>query len=400
MDAAFDNSDDEEEDNGAGHHFPHAESSAATEPLLRGAHARTNSLARPQPGIYDFEYDYPPPPGSPTHGAITTTPAFGNSNGLLPLSNAVSRAPSPSLFERVSRRILPARFQQSSQRREVGGGNDGVFGNVVARSTANISRTHQSEPEMLSEDAQKEAPPSYEVAQQDAVPPYWETTIIAPRATADGELIIDGLPTGNIFSFMWNFLVSMSFQFVGFLLTYIMHTTHAAKYGSRAGLGITLVQYGFYLRSRTISDDDYTWGSSPSPSPSIAPSANATAMTSVVASNTTSISEIANAAASQDFTDSQSAAWISFFLMTIGWFILLSSVMGYWRVKRLEQGIRSSTAPAPPREMTSEEIAYDQQVLRNLDEAFGLGLGLPPRDEEEGGGASERSTPRRFNWGW
>jgi hypothetical protein len=29
-----------------------------------------------------------------------------------------------------------------------------------------------------------------------------------------------------------------------FLMTYIMHTTHAAKYGSRAGLGLTLLQMG------------------------------------------------------------------------------------------------------------------------------------------------------------
>lgn len=42
----------------------------------------------------------------------------------------------------------------------------------------------------------------------------------------------------------------MSFQFVGFLLTYLLHTTHAAKNGSRAGLGITLIQYSFYLRNR------------------------------------------------------------------------------------------------------------------------------------------------------
>lgn len=45
-------------------------------------------------------------------------------------------------------------------------------------------------------------------------------------------------------------LVSMSFQFVGFLLTYLLHTSHAAKHGSRAGLGITLIQYSFYLKSR------------------------------------------------------------------------------------------------------------------------------------------------------
>lgn len=39
----------------------------------------------------------------------------------------------------------------------------------------------------------------------------------------------------------------MSFQFVGFLLTTLLSTSHAAKNGSRAGLGITLIQYGLYL---------------------------------------------------------------------------------------------------------------------------------------------------------
>jgi hypothetical protein len=45
-------------------------------------------------------------------------------------------------------------------------------------------------------------------------------------------------------------LVSVAFSFLGFVLTYLLHTTHAAKYGSRAGLGITLIQYGWALRTR------------------------------------------------------------------------------------------------------------------------------------------------------
>lgn len=103
---------------------------------------------------------------------------------------------------------------------------------------------------VVPEDAQKDAPPSYTSAQADSVPPYWETTVHAPSAPgSEGEMIIDGLATGVIFSFLWNMLVSISFQFVGFLLTYLLHTTHAAKYGSRAGLGLTLIQYGFALRA-------------------------------------------------------------------------------------------------------------------------------------------------------
>src|SRR6185369_3633599 len=65
------------------------------------------------------------------------------------------------------------------------------------------------------------------------------------------------MPVGSIFSFLWNAIISMSFQLVGFMLTYLLHTTHAAKNGSRAGLGITLVQYGFQMKSTaTLAPND------------------------------------------------------------------------------------------------------------------------------------------------
>ena len=42
-------------------------------------------------------------------------------------------------------------------------------------------------------------------------------------------------------------MVSVAFQFVGFILCYLLHTSHAAKQGSRAGLGINLIMYGWNL---------------------------------------------------------------------------------------------------------------------------------------------------------
>lgn len=105
-----------------------------------------------------------------------------------------------------------------------------------------------------------EPPPriqAYELAVLDAAPPYFDTTVHAPGLGGIGgvagvtggleEILIEGLPLGNPFSFFWSLLVSMSFQFVGFLLTTLLSTSHAAKNGSRAGLGITLIQYGLYL---------------------------------------------------------------------------------------------------------------------------------------------------------
>ena len=71
----------------------------------------------------------------------------------------------------------------------------------------------------------------------------------------DDDMLVDGLPSGSYFSFMWNFLISISFQFVGFVLTYLLHTTHAAKFGSRAGLGITLIQYGLFSRGQQYNPE-------------------------------------------------------------------------------------------------------------------------------------------------
>lgn len=91
---------------------------------------------------------------------------------------------------------------------------------------------------------------SYVEAQADAAPSYWETTVHAPLPLdADVDIIIDNLPTGSLFIFASTAFISYFFSFVGFVLTYLLHATHAAKYGSRAGLGLTLIQYGFFSRA-------------------------------------------------------------------------------------------------------------------------------------------------------
>jgi hypothetical protein len=52
---------------------------------------------------------------------------------------------------------------------------------------------------------------TYEQAAADATPPYWETTILAPGTYGD-EVFVEGLPVGSLFSFIWNAMISMSFQ--------------------------------------------------------------------------------------------------------------------------------------------------------------------------------------------
>ena len=125
-----------------------------------------------------------------------------------------------------------------------GQGNDGVFANLSAKpdGTFNGSDYVGGDEDGPGKD---EVLPAYEVALADTTPAYWETTVLTPGGMlGPDDICVDGLPVGSLFAFAWSLLVSMSFQFIGFFLTYLLHTTHAAKNGSRAGLGITLIQLG------------------------------------------------------------------------------------------------------------------------------------------------------------
>jgi hypothetical protein len=179
---------------------------------------------------------------------------------------------------------------------------------------------------IVPEDVRAEAPPSYASAQADSVPPYWETTVHAPFSPDSvGEMIIDSLPTGSLFSFLWNMLVSISFQFVGFLLTYLLHTTHAARLGSRAGLGVTLIQYGFALRGRlegNVEGDDAGWSewTPGTPRPSLATAADADKYYNHHGGNNSTIPSPTTGLVDEqsNFAGGVTTEWLSFFLMTIG----------------------------------------------------------------------------------
>ena len=126
----------------------------------------------------------------------------------------------------------------------------------------------------------------------------------------------------------------MSFQLVGFLLTYLLHTTHAAKNGSRAGLGLTLVQYGFYMKGGSEpkpdegTSDQYT----PPPDPN--------------SHNFDPNPGAGNGAGTGDGGGAVSAIttseWISYILMIVGWFILIRAVSDFLRARRHEQLVLQS----------------------------------------------------------
>ncbi|EQL01130.1 hypothetical protein G6O67_003598 [Ophiocordyceps sinensis] len=205
----------------------------------------------------------------------------------------------------------------ASRPRVVGGGNgtDGVFANLSAR------------PERRNSE-KEEQPPSYEQAAADAAPPYWETTILAPGFGGLDEVYVDGMPVGSVFSFVWNGMISTSFQLVGFLLTYLLHSTHAAKNGSRAGLGITLIQYGFYMKGTTEGEppamngpDGYAAPSDPN-------------------SHDFDPGEVTDGGSGNSVITG--GEWMSYLLMVVGWFILIKSVAEYLRARRHEQLVMQS----------------------------------------------------------
>jgi len=385
MEAAFDDDSDDEQ-------------VSESHPLTRNTPPRT-------PGAYDFEnvdYDYPPPGSPPAPSSVALPNNFGNSNGLIPTFELGSSAAPPRRpwMSRILNNVLPSRYGERLGYAQVphtgvvgsGTGNDGVFANVTAKPSRPVTIQEGDETYVVPEDVRNEPPPTYSTAQADAVPPYWETTVHAPFSSDSiGEMIIDSLPTGTLFSFLWNMLVSISFQFLGFLLTYLLHTTHAARLGSRAGLGITLIQYGFALRSRLEGSltEENPWdepgrtgarGNFPT-------AAEASSSDFYKSYNASSI--IYNSTISEEQTTilvaDATTEWLSFFLMTVGWFILLTSLLGFWRVKRWERNIVASQQPAPSEATRSARSNIERMLsLRGLPSAdfFRQGFGFSTHQDD------------------
>ncbi|KAJ3357052.1 hypothetical protein HDU91_005460, partial [Kappamyces sp. JEL0680] len=112
---------------------------------------------------------------------------------------------------------------------------DGVFSNMAVKPTDITAGKIYEEIE----------PPSYHEAVVDPSPDYFINCV-----DETGEVLIEGLPMGNYFLFFVNMFISMTFDVLGFFLTTMMATSHAARLGAQSGLGLTLIRYGVLLKSR------------------------------------------------------------------------------------------------------------------------------------------------------
>lgn len=169
---AFGN-DDDEEDILESTHLINQSHQSSTNPPPHGNRPQPIQI----PGTYDFERDYDytmPPPGSPPRPSATALPNdYGNSNGLIPTTPAITPLASGQssggfsiLFRKAVGSILPTHYQtlptQSPSPRVVGGGsqNDGVFANVMAKPVLSARTVIEDDGVFIApETVQSQAPP-------------------------------------------------------------------------------------------------------------------------------------------------------------------------------------------------------------------------------------------------
>lgn len=131
-------------------------------------------------------------------------------------------------------------------------------------------------------------------------------------------------------------MISMSFQLVGFLLTYLLHTTHAAKNGSRAGLGITLVQYGFTMKGAS------SFSPNNDPTPGFDGGVPADPNSHDFDPNSVQAAGGAGMESTPAASGISSSDWLAYGLMIVGWFVLIKSVSDFIRARRHEQLVLQS----------------------------------------------------------
>ncbi|EFQ97443.1 hypothetical protein MGYG_00484 [Nannizzia gypsea CBS 118893] len=220
----------------------------------------------------------------------------------------------------------PAGRANASASRVIRGANDGVFANLSAKPERGGEKLDDLPPE--------EAMDTYEQAAADAAPPYWETTIVAPGMSSD-EVYVEGLPVGSVFSFAWNGMIS------------------PPKNGSRAGLGLTMVQYGFYMRnSDGYGSPDSDSGDDGYVNPPDPNSHNF---------NPGTVDGSAGTGGSS-FHGLTTSDWLSYVLMVVGWFILIRAISDYLRARRHEQLILQSPNRGLPVPIISENERSETAV--------------------------------------
>lgn len=222
---------------------------------------------------------------------------------------------------------------------------DGVFANLSAK------------PEVESQKDSEQRPPTYESAVQDVTPPYYEMAVLSPSVFGD-EILVNGMPVGNFFQFMWNAAVAVSFQFIGVLLTYLLHNSHASKSGSMVGLGITLINFGIQMRGglgAMLGYDTAEPGTGHAGEVTKPSAGGGSYMDDTGYIGDSEYNDDTSVAQGIDWLQSDMEShWVSLLLMIAGWLVIIKALAEYAYAKRTELVI--SARPADERAASAREL--------------------------------------------
>ncbi|KAF9431739.1 hypothetical protein BGZ76_011754 [Entomortierella beljakovae] len=308
--AALNNNDEDDDD------FEDAgEDSVMLRPLASSSKSSGSAPRRP---IYqndddddDEDNDNEISVAMPTEGSSSSSSNQTNKDSIsMPTrQNSGIRTTNRSFLARLTGRQRPDRDAQRMVRSAV----DGVFSNLSAK--PRVEKPYE-----------EELPPAYKTAAMDVSPVYQETMLPPGFSEDDDTLLVDGLPVGNYIGFVSNMTISVAFQFVGFFLTYLLHTSHSTKEGSKAGLGITFISMGYRMLTRTFNEDeDY----------------------SDQEDNTGYMGNTGNTS----YTYSLDYDWLSYLFLFFGGIVVIQSVASYTRAKlqelKLQRSALASEAAVP-----------------------------------------------------
>ncbi|KAF8943918.1 hypothetical protein BGZ47_004882 [Haplosporangium gracile] len=246
---------------------------------------------------------------------------------------------------------------------------DGVFSNLSAKPR-------------VEKPIEEELPPSYKSAALDISPAYYETTLNSPAAgfyMDEDEALVDGLPVGGLLGFMWNMIISMSFQFVGFFLTYLLHTSHATKNGSKAGLGFTFMSMGYQMLQGKSLTEDGTSQDEPS-----------------LDADTGYMGNIPPASEMDLPLQSTSEYyWLSWFMVILGAAIVAQSLFEFARAKRTQIVVNASSSEALEESVSASTAAGAAQAfaLAMFTAQIANPLTAPASASTSGSGSGSISAP-------
>lgn len=238
-------------------------------------------------------------------------------------------------YERISNGITTGRMQANVPGRFIGQGTDGVFRNLAAKPDTDAAIQEQ-----------ELHPPTYEEAAADATPEYWESTVISPMY--EDEVFVEGLPVGNVASFVWNGLVTVAFQYIGFVLCYLLHTSHAAKHGSRAGLGITLVLAGYGLVPSNFGHlDEVPKRYEPSNPNDFDIQKSSSINGEVDAYSAGMFKQNVGTTSSGLLAGTNNTPYFAYGIIAFGLFVIIKSLADFYRVKQMERVVLSPPGAIP-----------------------------------------------------